>query len=138
MERPGMKYIGIDPFEPLTKHLGDKYEMDMARDRDKLLRYELSKFRRLAENIDGIQAGFYAVGAETNAGKTSFLCNLTLDLLDSNKNLTGIYFSLDIWSCLDTVVLISEARKHSKKLKGKLLIYKKVVGTTQDEKQGRY
>jgi len=35
------------------------------------------------------------VGAGTSAGKTAFLCNLLLDLLDSNDALTGMYFSLD-------------------------------------------
>jgi replicative DNA helicase len=88
-------YIGIDPYEPLTKHLGDKYERDMAREPDKRLGYDLTKFEKLAKNIDGIQSGFYVVGAETNTGKTAFLCNLTLDLLNSNEGLTGIYFSLD-------------------------------------------
>jgi hypothetical protein len=84
-----------DSFKPLTKHIADKYEMDMSRNPDKLLGYDLTKFGAMAKNIDGIQPGFYVIGAETNAGKTAFLCNLTLDLLDSNKDLTGIYFSLD-------------------------------------------
>jgi replicative DNA helicase len=88
-------FTGIDPFEPLTKHLADKYDRDMSRDPDKPLGYGLTKFEGLAKNIDGIQPGFYIVAADTNAGKTSFLCNLTLDLLDSNEDLTGIYFSLD-------------------------------------------
>ena len=34
------------------------------------------------------------IGSETNGGKTAYLCNLTLDLLESNEGLTGIYFSL--------------------------------------------
>ena len=84
-----------DPFCPLTDVLLDKAEQDGARDPDKLLGYELNKFTRLARNIDGVQPGFYVVGAETNAGKTAFLCSLLLDLLDSNQDLTGIYFSLD-------------------------------------------
>jgi len=37
---------------------------------------------------------------------------------------------LDIWSSNETVALLGEARKHNRKLKGKLLICKKVVGTT--------
>jgi replicative DNA helicase len=84
-----------DPFYPLTEILSEKHERDQNRDPDKLLGYELQKFHRLAKHIDGVQPGFYVVGAETNVGKTALLCNLTLDLIDSNEQLTGIYFSLD-------------------------------------------
>jgi len=87
--------VDNDPFYPLTEVLMDKHERDQARDPDKLLGYTLQKFKTLAKNIDGVQPGFYIVGAETNTGKTAFLCNFTLDLLDSNDELTGIYFSLD-------------------------------------------
>ena len=73
----------------------DKFERDLARDPDELLGYNLQKFKNLAKNIDGVQPGFYVIGAETNAGKTAFLCNLTLDLIDSNDDLSGIYFSFD-------------------------------------------
>jgi replicative DNA helicase len=93
--------VDTDPYPPETKRLKDKFERDMSRDPDKLLGYELKKFSNLAKNIDGIQPGFYVVGAETNAGKTAFLCNMTLDLLDSNEGLTGIYFSLnDSWDVI--------------------------------------
>jgi len=88
-------FTGIDPFEPLIKHLGDKYARDTSREPGKLLGYDLNQFRTLAMNTDGIQPGFYIVAADTNTGKTSFLCNLILDLLDSNEGLTGIYFSMD-------------------------------------------
>jgi hypothetical protein len=87
--------VDNDPFYPLTETLMDKYERDYARDPDRPLGYELQKFKTLSKNIDGVQPGFYVVAAETNAGKTAFLCNLTLDLLDSTPELTGIYFSLD-------------------------------------------
>jgi replicative DNA helicase len=73
----------------------DKIERDQSRDPDKLLGFKLEKFKTLARKIDGVQPGFYVIGAETNVGKTALLCNLTLDLIDSNDDLTGIYFSLD-------------------------------------------
>ena len=93
--------VDTDPYPPETKRLKEKFDRDMSRDPDKLLGYELKKFSNLAKNIDGIQPGFYVVGAETNAGKTAFLCNMTLDLLDSNEGLTGIYFSLnDSWDVI--------------------------------------
>jgi len=84
-----------DPFEPLTETLVKKNERDQERDPDKPLGYRLTRFKALERNIDGVQPGFYVVGGKGNAGKTAFICNLTLDLLDSNKDLTGIYFSLD-------------------------------------------
>jgi len=87
--------IGVDPYESLGRQLRDKYQKDMSRNPDKPLGYALTKFKKLSDNIDGIRPGFYVVGAETNTGKTAFLCNLTLDLLDSNKDIAGLYFSLD-------------------------------------------
>ncbi|MBW1803889.1 MAG: hypothetical protein JRJ85_24550 [Deltaproteobacteria bacterium] len=83
------------PYDPLIKHLMDKFNRDVGRDPNKLLGYELTKFENLARNIDGVQPGFYVVAADTNVGKTGFLCNLILDLIDSNKDLTGVFFSLD-------------------------------------------
>jgi replicative DNA helicase len=89
-------YLSLDdPHESLSETLMEKHERDQNRDPDEPLGYELEKFKALAKNIDGVQPGFYVVGAETNAGKTAFLCNLTLDLLDSNLDVSGIYFSLD-------------------------------------------
>jgi chromosome partitioning protein len=52
-------------------------------------------------------------------------------LLSSNLAIIPVGPSpLDIWSSLDTVSLIREAKGHNKKLKGKLVISKKVIGTT--------
>jgi len=86
--------VSKDPYYPLTEFLQSKLEKDQARDSDKLLGYNLKKFKTLANNIDGIQSGFYVIGSETNGGKTAFLCNLALDLIESNEGLTGIYFTL--------------------------------------------
>ncbi len=87
--------VNSDPYENLYDTLSAKFERDMKRDPDALLGPTLKKFSSLAKNIDGVQPGFYVIGAETSFGKTSFLCNLTLDLLDSNPDLTGLYFTLD-------------------------------------------
>ena len=52
-------------------------------------------------------------------------------LLASNLAIIPITSSpLDIWSSEEIDELIREARKHNRKLKGKLLISKKIVGTT--------
>ena len=86
--------VSKDPYYPLTEFLQYKREKDQTRDSGELLGYNLQKFKTLANNIDGIQSGFYVIGSETNGGKTAYLCNLTLDLLESNEDLSGIYFSL--------------------------------------------
>lgn len=83
------------PPVPLGEYLIAKHQKDENRDPDKPLGYPLTKFKTLEDNIDGIQAGFYIIGAETNTGKTAFMTNLFLDILETNKETKGIYFSLD-------------------------------------------
>jgi len=54
-------------------------------------------------------------------------------LLASNLAIVPVAPSpFDIWSSNETVSLIRDARKHNRKLKGKLLICKKVVGTVPE------
>lgn len=85
----------IDYETPLTVFLSDKFIKSQDREPDIPLGYRLTNFRRLQDNIDGLQSGLYIVGADTSIGKTSFCVNLFLDLLRTNDTLTGIYFSLD-------------------------------------------
>lgn len=87
--------LRVKPSVSLSSYLIEKYERESRRDPNDLLGYNLRKFKRLAKNIDGIQAGLYIIGAETNIGKTAFLANLFLDVLQSNPDTTGLYFSLD-------------------------------------------
>jgi len=72
-----------------------QFEFDNNRDPNKLLGLPLTKFKTLANNIDGIQPGFYFLGAESNVGKTALLTNLALDVLDTSSDATVLYFSLD-------------------------------------------
>ncbi len=85
----------VEDEPPLTEYLKRKLELSQTRDPNEPIGYRLTKFKRLQENIDGIQSGFYLVGADTSIGKTSFCVNLFLDALATNEELTGIYFSLD-------------------------------------------
>ena len=78
-----------------TVELKEQFQIDDTRDPNKLLGFPLTKFNTLANNIDGIQPGFYFLGAESNVGKTAVLTNLALDLLDTNPDATVLYFSLD-------------------------------------------
>jgi len=75
--------------------LRDQFYKDDIRDPNKLLGLPLTKFNTLADNIDGIQPGFYFLGAESNVGKTAVLTNLALDVLDTNLDAAVLYFSLD-------------------------------------------
>ena len=49
----------------------------------------------LAKNIDGIQPGFYIIGAEPHIGKTALMTNICLDVLQTNSDVQAIYYSLD-------------------------------------------
>lgn len=73
----------------------EMFNQDDQRDPNKLLGFPLKKFKSLAENVDGIQPGFYLLGAESNVGKTAVLTNLCLDALETNPDLQVMYFSLD-------------------------------------------
>jgi len=78
-----------------AKELEDQFHRDDTRDPNKLLGFTLTKFKQLAKNIDGLQPGFYLIGAESNIGKTAVLTNLCLDLLETNPDVQVLYFSLD-------------------------------------------
>ncbi len=84
----------IEPALSLDEHLKNKYEIESQRD-GSLLGFKLNKFSNIEKNIDGLQTGLYIIGAETNVGKTAFLTNLFLDVLESNPETIGMYFSLD-------------------------------------------
>ncbi len=78
----------------LASHLQEKFEREKNRTAE-LLGYRLTKFKELCHNIDGLQAGFYFLGAETNVGKTAFTTNLLIDVLESNPSVKALYLSLD-------------------------------------------
>ena len=90
----------IEPIEPLSDRLMEKYELEKNRE-SILLGYPLTKFKNLCENIDGLQPGLYIIGAETNVGKTALLTNIAMDLINSNPEVRVLYFSLDdSWSVI--------------------------------------
>jgi hypothetical protein len=80
---------------PFHIELEERFKIDDTRDPNKLLGFPLDKFKTLANNVDGLQPGFYFLGAESNVGKTALLTNLTLDALDTNPDVAVMYFSLD-------------------------------------------
>ena len=80
--------------KPLDKYLQEKHDRDLQRKPGEPLGYRVPGFRELTDHIDGLQPGLYIIGAETNVGKTAFLCSLFWSLL-KGTDLTGFYFSLD-------------------------------------------
>jgi len=84
----------MDDGSDLSSHLKEKFEKEKNRTVE-YLGYRLNRFSGVCKNIDGLQSGFYFIGAETNVGKTAFLTNLLLDVLDSNPNAKVLYLSLD-------------------------------------------
>lgn len=95
-ERMALDYhYNLIPQANLADYIKEKYAREQERDPKKRLGYELTRFEAIAKEIDGIQPGFYIIGAETNIGKTAFLTNLFLDILETNPETQGLYFSLD-------------------------------------------
>ena len=84
--------LNIDTFD---KELEEQFLIDDTRDPNELLGFPLTKFKELAVHVDGLQPGFYLLGAESNVGKTAVLTNLCLDILDTNPDVTVLYFSVD-------------------------------------------
>jgi len=80
--------------ESLREIIAKKKAKDLAREGE-FLGYPLNGFPELCKNIDGLQPGYYMIAGDTNTGKTAFLVNLFLDIIESNDDLYGIYFSLD-------------------------------------------
>lgn len=80
---------------PFNIELEEQFLLDDTRDPNKLLGFPLTKFKELAGHVDGLQPGFYLLGAESNVGKTAVLTNMTLDVLGTNPDVTVMYFSLD-------------------------------------------
>lgn len=80
---------------PLTSRLRSKQGRDAARLPGQLLGYRLNRFEQIGKLIDGVQPGFYVFAGITHVGKTAFLTNIFYDLLESNGDLCGVYFSLD-------------------------------------------
>ena len=92
---PALNYEATGKRKPLAEFLQEKYETDMSRPAGELLGYNLDVFRTIASDIEGLQAGLYIIGAETNVGKTALLAALFMDALDANPDLSGVFFSLD-------------------------------------------
>jgi len=87
--------IKAKPTQSFDYELAEIFKKDDTRDPNKLLGYPLTKFKTISKKINGIQPGFYLLGAETNVGKTAVLTNLTLDVLETNPEVNVLYYSLD-------------------------------------------
>ena len=93
------------------------------------------------QKIDELARGYQHIVIDSPPGTTDTTLSI---LLVSNLAVIPITPSpLDLWSSEEIEGLIREARTHNKKLKGKLLISKKIVGTTpgrdaRDALQDRY
>jgi hypothetical protein len=82
------------PESNLSEYVDELFEGYKQKDRNELIGMPLKKFKQLAASIDGIQDGFYLIPGEAAAGKTMYLINLFLDIINSNE-VSGYYISLD-------------------------------------------
>jgi DNA primase catalytic core len=78
----------------LRDYIKNKFTKESQKDKE-YLGFEMKMFKKTCQHTDGIQPGFYLLGAETNIGKTACLVNMFIDLIISNPGVKGIYFSLD-------------------------------------------
>ena len=81
--------------QPFREFFSQRFDVEMERAPDGLLGYRLQTFPEIAENLDGIQPGLYVIGGHPDVGKTALMTNLFLDLLLSNPETEGVYFSFD-------------------------------------------
>lgn len=72
------------------------YQREKEQQGQDLLGYRLGQdFLPVQKDLEGIQAGLYILGAQTNVGKTAFVANLALNLIEHNQELKIVYLSLD-------------------------------------------
>lgn len=77
------------------KRLEEFFDESVARDNGPLGHRLGPEFHTIEKRLDGIQQGLYLLSATPNTGKTSFLCNLSRSLIESNENLHIAFFSQD-------------------------------------------
>jgi DNA primase len=90
-----LERASLKPAQPLVEFYKRQFELEMERTPDGPLGYKLRKFPGITKNLDGIQPGFYVIGGCPDVGKTALMTNLFLDVLSSNPETRGIYFSFD-------------------------------------------
>lgn len=78
----------------LNSIIQEKLERSRKR-KDETLGFKLNTFKQIEKDLEGLQSGLYLVGGQANTGKTAFIVNLFLDVIRSNDDAYGLYFSLD-------------------------------------------
>src|SRR2546423_823601 len=81
----------MDFFESMAA----SFEADDTRDPNKEVGMKLTAFPKINRLMSGIQPGFYVIAAGPHVGKTLLSVCLFNDLIQSNPDATGLYFSLD-------------------------------------------
>ena len=77
------------------EEMKNQFDLDDTRVIGELIGFGLDEYDEIATNLDGIQPGFYHLSADTNIGKTAVYTNLAIDMLDSNDDLSVLFFALD-------------------------------------------
>ena len=87
-------------FEKQTPHLleiiKEKFESELDLEyEDGLGGYRLTKYRNLANKLDGIKAGLHIIAADPNVGKTALSCSVAIDLLESSSLPNVHFYTID-------------------------------------------
>jgi len=81
--------------ESFCTYLEKMIEEDQRRTEGQLGYRLTGHFEKIGDSIDGLQPGFYLLAADTNIGKTAFVSNLIINLLQANEDVRVLYYSLD-------------------------------------------
>jgi len=81
--------------ESFGMFLRTKKEHDMQKLPGELLGYDLKRFKNISRHLSGVQPGYYILGADPNTGKTAFMVNLCIDLLQMNPKVKVFFYSMD-------------------------------------------
>lgn len=79
----------------LREQLGILKALYDSRKEGDLLGLKLNRFPQIQKHLDGLQDGFYLIGADPNAGKSATSHNLCLDVTLSNPDIISMCYSLD-------------------------------------------
>lgn len=71
------------------------WENYSTRDQSETQGYKLTKFKSLEKKLNGIQPGNHVIAGESSKGKTAVLIAVQFDIIESNPEISCLYFSLD-------------------------------------------
>jgi DNA primase len=92
----------VVPEQSTIEFIQFKKDRDSKRQPNERLGFELKTFSEIDTYLNGLQKGLYIIGAYPNVGKTAFMTSICIDVLDSNKDASVLFFTMD--DSRDTII----------------------------------